>query len=345
MANQPETSTFPTGVYQWETSDPALGGVGGLANQPLLQLASRTRYLYDQVAILLADLSGLAPINSPTFTGAPAAPTPAATAAGTEIITAGWARRLSGGVLAVAISGNYTLSATQAGNGVLVITGTLTGDAFLLFPAGSGRWVISNQCTGGRVLCRQTAGGASVPVTPGKIQGVYTDGTDFVRTHNDYQDAALTGAPSAPTPAPTDNSLIIPNTSWVRNYVGGNFLGRGLGSSNNAKAVYIPGNNETHQLQLTFAAQQAGILLVVGSINVSAPQPTSVSPTSPLHVIAVNGTVVSSDGTPLSMTNSAAMALAANSNVVIASQYLTYVPSSGSYNQVAQNLSYIFFPN
>jgi len=45
MANQPETNTYPVGVYQWETTDPVEGGVGGIDNKPILELANRTNWL------------------------------------------------------------------------------------------------------------------------------------------------------------------------------------------------------------------------------------------------------------------------------------------------------------
>jgi microcystin-dependent protein len=51
MANQPENSVWEAGVYQLETTDFVIGGVGGVSNQPILQLANRTRYLYDQRAV------------------------------------------------------------------------------------------------------------------------------------------------------------------------------------------------------------------------------------------------------------------------------------------------------
>lgn len=47
MANQPETSTWEAGIYQFETTDVVEGGVGGIDNKPLLQLANRTKWLYD----------------------------------------------------------------------------------------------------------------------------------------------------------------------------------------------------------------------------------------------------------------------------------------------------------
>lgn len=45
MADLAETATWEAGIYQWETTDPVIGGVGGIDNVPTLQLANRTGYL------------------------------------------------------------------------------------------------------------------------------------------------------------------------------------------------------------------------------------------------------------------------------------------------------------
>lgn len=49
MANLPETPDYPAGVYQLETSDPVLGGPGGIANRQAEQLANRTSWLKAKV--------------------------------------------------------------------------------------------------------------------------------------------------------------------------------------------------------------------------------------------------------------------------------------------------------
>lgn len=49
MANLPETPDYPAGVYQIETSDPVLGGPGGIANRQAEQLGNRTAWLKDKV--------------------------------------------------------------------------------------------------------------------------------------------------------------------------------------------------------------------------------------------------------------------------------------------------------
>ncbi len=46
MANQPEVATWEAGIYQFEITDPIEGGIGGIDNLPLLQLANRTLFLY-----------------------------------------------------------------------------------------------------------------------------------------------------------------------------------------------------------------------------------------------------------------------------------------------------------
>lgn len=48
MANVPETATWETGIYQFEITDPVLGGPDGIDNVPSKQLANRTLYLKQQ---------------------------------------------------------------------------------------------------------------------------------------------------------------------------------------------------------------------------------------------------------------------------------------------------------
>ena len=47
MANLKESSFWEEGIYQWETSDPVLGGENGIDNVPTRQLANRTKWLKD----------------------------------------------------------------------------------------------------------------------------------------------------------------------------------------------------------------------------------------------------------------------------------------------------------
>jgi hypothetical protein len=75
MANQPESSSYSSGILQWETSTPALGGPGGPMNTPLLQLANRTAWLKAQVETFTAapyldlNLAGAPTVTVDTGTG------------------------------------------------------------------------------------------------------------------------------------------------------------------------------------------------------------------------------------------------------------------------------------
>lgn len=57
MVNITETDNFDEGVYQYQTTDPALGGPTGVMNTPLGNLANRTKYLFNRIAELLAGSS------------------------------------------------------------------------------------------------------------------------------------------------------------------------------------------------------------------------------------------------------------------------------------------------
>lgn len=49
MANLKETPQWEEGIYQWETTDPVLGGENGIDNKPTRQLANRTAWLKQEL--------------------------------------------------------------------------------------------------------------------------------------------------------------------------------------------------------------------------------------------------------------------------------------------------------
>ncbi|MEL4887816.1 hypothetical protein N6P31_12160 [Pectobacterium betavasculorum] len=97
MANLPEQKEWIDGIYQLETSDPVIGGPGGISNRQAEQLANRTGYLKEQQEKTGADLQShlkaadphtqYAPKASPTLTGTPTAPTAAAGVNNAQIAT------------------------------------------------------------------------------------------------------------------------------------------------------------------------------------------------------------------------------------------------------------------
>lgn len=61
MANLEETGRWEAGIYQFETSDPVMGGPNGIDNLPTRQLANRTLWLKNQQEQAARDISGKAP--------------------------------------------------------------------------------------------------------------------------------------------------------------------------------------------------------------------------------------------------------------------------------------------
>ena len=120
MANLRETQTWETGIYQIEKTDPVVGGEEGISNKQAKQLANRTAYLkkevetkanktdlttglngkansshthtMDNITGLSAAMNAKANLASPTFTGAPKAPTPAQTVNDTTLATTAYVK-------------------------------------------------------------------------------------------------------------------------------------------------------------------------------------------------------------------------------------------------------------
>ena len=108
-----ENNSFDAQVESYDTTDPVQGGSGGVANTPLQSLVNRTRYLFNQVALVILDLATLAPINSPNLTGTPTGPTPPSGDNSTKLATTAFAQALSGfhGAQTLTGANTYTVAA------------------------------------------------------------------------------------------------------------------------------------------------------------------------------------------------------------------------------------------
>ena len=184
MANQPESSTWATGVYQWEATDPAQGGLGGVMNTPILQLASRTRYLKDQVDALSTSVSGFAPLTSPAFLGNPTAPTAAQFDNDTSIATTAFVQRALGNASGVDVyTSGFTLTAAQSGKTVVYYSssdGTGVLPLVSACPAGSTFRVV-NGGTGTLTLQRQ---GSDLIIGIGTVTTITLGSCDSVTLEN-----------------------------------------------------------------------------------------------------------------------------------------------------------------
>lgn len=226
MAYQPEQPNYDVGVYQIEATDPVDGGVGSITNSPLLNLADRTAYLYQQVTNLVNGTiqpPGMAPLNSPPLTGSPTTPTPPGGDNSTKVPNTAWTQVLVNGLSTINCAGsaNVVLTAAQAGVGVLELTGILTGNISVIVPNSDGNWVVSNQTTGAFTITVKTAAGTGIAVTQGRTTILWSDGTNVYDAKTDFPNLALTGSPTAPTAASGDDSTKIANTAFVWNATDG----------------------------------------------------------------------------------------------------------------------------
>ncbi|AJC66499.1 phage tail protein [Dickeya oryzae] len=97
MAELTEKTEWVDGIYQIETSDPVMGGPGGISNRQANQLANRTAYLKQQQeqtgnaltqhATAANPHPQYAPLASPALTGVPTAPTAAVGTNTTQLAT------------------------------------------------------------------------------------------------------------------------------------------------------------------------------------------------------------------------------------------------------------------
>lgn len=221
MANLSESAVYDAGVYQIETTDPVSGGPLGIANKPLINLANRTAYLKSRVDNLESGATvppTVAPLNSPTFTGDPKAPTPALGDNDTSIATTAFVQATLGGVLSKSVAGgvNVTLTAVEAGNGILIFTGALTASINVIVPATPSRpWIVFNNTSGAFTLTVKTAAGTGIAVTQGRREILYCDGTNVQIAFTDFDSVALTGTPTTPTAAADTNTTQIASTAFV----------------------------------------------------------------------------------------------------------------------------------
>lgn len=177
-----ETPTWEGGIYQLETTDPVQGGAAGVSNSQAKALANRTNYLKQAVDALSGVVTGVAPLDSPLFTGDPRGPTAVASDDDTSLATTAFVQRAVRGVTTIASNGGATnLSLAQAALPAIVITGALTSNANITVPAAASRlWRVTNATTGNFSLTFRTATGVGIVVPQGTSVLAFGDGTNVV---------------------------------------------------------------------------------------------------------------------------------------------------------------------
>lgn len=215
MAFQPEIDEFDAGVYQIEQTDPVLGGVGGVTNTPLLNLANRTKYLFNRIGEILG-VAKVYAVAGGTANAITAAYTPAV--AGVS----------DGQVFRVRSVAANTAGVTFTPNsGVVAVApvwgrdhAPLTGGEFGVNGQNSLEWNSAINLPNGAYVLVENTGGIQRTVAPGPTDNSSAvPPTSWIRTwaaslFAPLASPAFTGSPQAPTPALSDNTTRVPNTAW-----------------------------------------------------------------------------------------------------------------------------------
>lgn len=94
---------------------------------------------------------------------------------------AGWVPEWQYGITAVTglTNANVTLTALQYGKPMITLTGTLTGNVSIIFPAIMKQWLVVNNTTGAFSITCKTSSGTGFVVPSGLASPIYGDGTNI----------------------------------------------------------------------------------------------------------------------------------------------------------------------
>jgi hypothetical protein len=141
---------------------------------------------------------------------------------------AGWLPAAGVGASTVVVAGsNVTLTALQAALPYIAITGTLSANINVIFPANTGQsWIVANVASGAFTVTVKTASGTGVVVPAtgtAAPTSVYCDSANIQNTGVStaglapINSPALTGTPTAPTASPaTTNNTQIATTAFTQ---------------------------------------------------------------------------------------------------------------------------------
>lgn len=121
---------------------------------------------------------------------------------------------------------NVTLTALQFAKTSIFLTGTLTGNINIIFPALTLAWTVVNSTTGAFSVTCKTASGTGVPAPQGLSVSIYGDGTN-IKTFNNVSSSVRFAIFDSP-----GTFTFTPTTSTV--YLTGNGAGGGGGGASGA---------------------------------------------------------------------------------------------------------------
>lgn len=187
----------------------------------------------------------------------------------------GWVPAGSYGITSITLSGSssVTMSSIQAAKERIVLTGALTANINLIFPAWIKGWVVYNNCTGPYSVTCKTASGSGVIVIPGLVSRIFCDGTNItdetMSTQTDLVGSVMAFAVnSAPTGWLAANGQAVSRNIYARLFSRiGTTWGAGDGSTTfnlpDARGEFIRGwdNGRGVDPGRTFSSAQKGTIV------------------------------------------------------------------------------------
>ena len=135
----------------------------------------------------------------------------------------GWVPINNYGVTAITglTNASVTMTSLQAAKDRIILSGALTANINIIFPAWIKSWVVHNNCTGNfTVTCRTTSGTGFI-VTPGLVSRIFCDGTNItdetLNSNNDMTGMIATFATlNAPTGWLAISGQAVSRTTYAR---------------------------------------------------------------------------------------------------------------------------------
>ena len=155
----------------------------------------------------------------------------------------GWVPINNYGVTQITMtSGSIVMSSLQAAKDRIIISGALTANVNLIFPAWIKSWVVHNNCTGNFTITCRTASGSGVVVIPGLVSRLFCDGVNISdETYNPNNDmvgmVAAFAANSAPTGWLAADGSAVSRTTYARLF---SRIGTIYGSGNGTTTFNLP---------------------------------------------------------------------------------------------------------
>lgn len=155
----------------------------------------------------------------------------------------GWVPINNYGVTQITMtSGSIVMSSLQSAKDRIIITGTLTANVNLIFPAWIKSWVVHNNCTGNFTITCKTASGSGVVVIPGLVSRIFCDGLNISdETYNPNNDMVGMVAAFATNSAPTGwlaaNGSLVSRVTYARLF---SRIGTVFGSGDGVNTFGLP---------------------------------------------------------------------------------------------------------